>query len=501
MTFINLLNSIHIDYAIIANKSESYIQKITLNSRTATHDAIFSAIVGFHADGHDYIKAAYTLGCRNFLISTQEKIDLAALPNSTIVLVEDSRLAHGLLSRAVYAFPDQDLHLVGITGTKGKTTVTTLLHHILSSASLVSMFSTIRYQAGTLAEESERTTLEADVLQSLFRRSLDDNYEEAVVEVSSHALTLSRVAGVEWDAGVFTSFSRDHLDLYETMENYLQAKIDFFRALNRSQKPNKFAIINVDDYVADEIISAIDDSVRIITVGFSNINADYRILSCEATEKGQLVTFAHKEREYVIDIPLKGKFNANNVLLCVAMARAWGLSFSQITQALNTFEGVEGRFDLVINRAPFSVVVDYAHTPDSLEKIIEECRMLAGSARVITVFGCTGDRDREKRPLMAEVVGSMSDYAIITDDDTYSESSEAIIAMIEPGFVSINKHKGCDYDVIASRKDAITRAMSIAKANDVILVAGMGHQRYQVIGDSKVPWNDREAILDVYNLL
>ncbi len=498
MVLKSLLTEVLIEFRLVSDNSGCDIKTITLNSKETSDSALFTAIKGFQKDGHLYIMDAYKNGCRNFIIEDTSLLNDEVKSDSSIALVTNSRVAIGKISRVLYNYPDKVLNVTGVTGTKGKTTVTTLLYHIISRKINTSYFTTIRYKAGDMFGDSERTTMEADKLQYLLDKSVQSQEKAAIIEVSSHAVTLHRVEDVEWNGGIFTSFSRDHLDLYGTMEVYFQVKLDFFRALNASPKNNKFAVINIDDPKGSEVVKIINSTVELISVSTQEKNATYYIKKSTLTKTGMIISFIYKMEEITLEfINLQGHFNTVNSMLAVAAAHKSGLSFDEIKIALQDFPGVDGRFDVVVNNDPYTVIVDYAHTPDSLSGILDECRKIAKN-KVLIVFGCTGDRDKEKREIMGEIASNKADYSIITNDDTYTENENQIVEMIVKGYHKSGAVEGRDYYIELDRKKAIQYALSIAQKGDVVLLAGMGHEKIQILGAVKHPHNDRDTVLHLF---
>lgn len=483
-----------LEFTTLSDNSNIFPENITLNSKETDNKTIFTAIKGFKTDGHLFIKNAYNNGTRNFIIEDMSFIDKTIISDSSIIIVTDSRTAMAYISRTLYKEPDTLLNITGVTGSKGKTTVTTLLFKILNTLNNTSFFTTIKYKAGCETGDSERTTMESDRLQKLLRKTVDDGDKNGIIEVSSHAVTLKRVAGIMWDSGIFTSFSRDHLDLYGTMENYFEAKLDFFRALNASSKKNKFAVINIDDPKGNDVCRICDESIKLYRVSSTDKTAEFYIKSYKDNETGMDIQLSIDGNEpVVLHTGLRGTFNVTNAVLATAAAMARGISFDTINGVLSGITGVDGRFDIVIS-SPFTVIVDYAHTPESLNRILIEGRKIC-KGKLISVFGCTGDRDKEKRSIMGEVSFDNADFTIITDDDIYTEPPEEIIKMIVAGFESKNAKINSDYIIERDRKTAIKKALDRASKGDVIVLAGMGHEKFQITNEGKVPHSDRETVM------
>lgn len=497
-TLFQLLDKLNISYKKIAEETTTTINDITLDSRTADNEKIFTAIKGFQTDGHNFIDNAFSAGCRNFLVEDTTKISPQVCNTSNIAQVQQIRSIFGKLAREINDCPDENLKVFGITGTKGKTTVSTLLHHLLSYQQNTALFTTVRFLTPQTSNDSEKTTMEADKLQHYLHQTTAGNWKQAVVEVSSHAVTLSRVEDIKWDCGIFTSFSRDHLDLYGTMEAYFQAKLDFFRALNVSDKKNKIAVVNIDDAKGFDVCDVIDKkTVKLFTVSMKNSNADYFIAKNKYTDCGTELCIIRNGKEKInLSIGLKGEVNIINTGLAVCAAiEAGEMTKEEIVEATKDFGGVPGRFEMVMT-APFSIMVDYAHTPESLEKLLQEARKIS-SGKIILVFGCTGDRDKEKRPIMGKIAADGADYSILTNDDLYTENQHDIMKMLEAGFIESNKKIHDDYEIIYDRKSAVETAMKTAKNGDIILLAGMGHQKYQVLNSGKVAYNDAQTVREL----
>ena len=494
MTLIDIIKKINSDFQIISNKSFNKIINITLSSDEANNQNIFAAVKGFKTDGHKYIDSAYQNGCRDFIVESLDLMKQQWQDDSTIVLTKDSRNAIADISNMINDFPSNKLKMIGITGTKGKTSVTSLIHYFLSSKYKTSMFSTIKNIVGGVTSDAVRTTMESNKLQTLLRKSYQSGEKYAVVEVSSHAVTLKRVEGIQWDIGVFTSFSRDHLALYGTMDKYFEAKLDFFRMLNSSSKKNKIAVINIDDPKGEKISSAIDDSVKIVRVG-SRAKSDYYIKNFKINDNGIIINLKIKNKPFILKSPMKGEFNVMNIALATAAAIELGLDMVRIQKKLSTFDGVKGRFQIILQK-PFTIIIDYAHTPDSLQKILYEAKKMSIN-RVISVFGCTGERDKDKRSIMGEIAAKMCDFSYITNDDTYQEDPQSIAFDVEKGFNKAGKKIDIDYKIILNRKSAIKKAIKEAKKGDVIVIAGMGHEKVQILANGPVEHNDEKFVLEV----
>ncbi len=490
-----IIKKINYKYKIISTNSKNNISNIVLNSKQTNNSNIFVCIKGFKTDGHLYLKNSYENGCRDFIIENKESINPKWLFNSTIILVNDTRNILAVISNYLNNFPSKKIKMVGVTGTKGKTTTSTLIYLFLNSKKKVSLFSTVKNIIGGISFDPERTTMESNELNSFLKKSYLSGERISIVEVSSHAVTLKRIEGIEWDIGVFTSFSRDHLDLYKNMENYFNSKLDFFKSLNKSTKKNKIAFINMDDNKGKEVVLTIENnSVKIIKVG-SKPEYDYFIKNYKTYDNKIFIRLINKSKEYLLETLMRGNFNVINISLAVAVSLELGIDIENIKDILSKYRGVEGRFEIIIEY-PFTIIIDYAHTPLSLQNILEEARKLSMN-NVYIVFGCTGERDIDKRSIMGEIAAKKSDFTFITNDDTYNEDPFKIAKDVENGFISSCKISGRDYLIILDRKKAIEKAIEKAKKGDVLVIAGMGHEKIQILQQGPVNYNDKETILDI----
>jgi UDP-N-acetylmuramoyl-L-alanyl-D-glutamate--2,6-diaminopimelate ligase len=472
------------------------ISAVTIDSRTADSESIFVAIPGFKKDGHDFLQNARDNGCRNFVISNSDAWKSDWSIDSNLAVTSDTRLLFADLCRVFHGNPAGSLFMAGITGTKGKTSVTSMLYAILRNVVTCSMFSTVQNSLSGELERSYRTTMEADALQSRLKRAVDTGSSHAIVEVSSHAMTLHRVAGIDWDLGIFTSFSQDHLDLYGTMENYFQAKCDFFRALNRSAKKNKLAVINLDDPRGSDIVAICNDSVQVVTVSSDPVSgSDTQIYRAAQNKSGLDVEIVLSGNRCAFHLPVLGSFNVVNAALAATAARWIGVDVERIAAGLEAFNGVKGRFDLVCIH-PFHVIIDYAHTPESLLLILKDARKMAGR-KLLCLFGCTGERDSEKRPIMGKIAAEQADYSIITNDDTYDEAPVVIAGQVETGFLQAGKIRESDYSIVLDRAAAVKIIIERAQPGDVVVIAGKGHETVQYLAGGGVPYSDHETVREI----
>ncbi len=464
------------------------IEDITYDSREVKRGSLFVAVKGFKTDGHRYIADAVKRGASAVVVEDAVNISKGDV---TVITAPDTRNALALLSARFYGDPSRRLRMIGITGTNGKTTTSYLIKSIIEKAGKkAGLLGTISYIIGGEIMPAPHTTPESSDLQKYLSQILDAGAEYAVMEVSSHALELNRTANCEFDIGVFTNLTQDHLDFHKTMEDYFNAKLKLFTSLNneRGKMAKKVGIINIDDPYSNRILSAM--TVKAITYGFSE-NADIRPEEINVDVDGIRFLAVTPKGNFPIESKLTGKYNILNILASIAVGQSLGFDNSAIQEGISSLSSVSGRFEKIDEGQDFTVVVDYAHTEDALKRILETIRAFA-KGRVITVFGCGGDRDRGKRPKMGEAAVKLSEIVILTSDNPRSEDPHEIIKEIEEGIKRKRNGRLREYLVIPDRKEAIYRAIEMAEKDDVILIAGKGHEDYQIIGDKKLHFDDRE---------
>ena len=477
----DLLQEVHYQkHCILQGLSITGIQ---YDSRKVTSGNLFVAVKGFQSDGHQYIKQALDNGASAILIS-KEQYCSADYP---WILVEDSRLALAEISNAFYGHPSEKLKLIGVTGTNGKTTTTNLICNIIEAQGYkTGLIGTIHNRIGDKILEGSRTTPESLELQQMFAQMVEEGIGYAVMEVSSHALELHRVTCCDFDIAVFTNLTQDHLDYHVTMENYCQAKTILFKMLGSKGEVaslQKTAVINIDDPWANHFMVA--SNAPVVTYSMHK----------DASWKAEDVQVGAKGVQYSVDghpvkLHLTGNFNVYNSLAALAVGEALGFPLENVIRALEQVPGIAGRFQTVTGAKDFSVIVDYAHTPDGLENVISTAQAFA-KGRVITVFGCGGDRDRTKRPLMGAMAAELSDYCVVTSDNPRTEDPEQILKDILPG---VEEHMQPEtYHVEVDRRKAIHYAVQMAQPGDVVLLAGKGHENYQDVNGHKHHFDDYEV--------
>jgi len=462
------------------------IKGIAYDSRKVKPGYLFVCIEGFKTDGHNYINSALANGAVAVVVQRQ----VPGLEGVTWVQVPDTRRALAQLSARFYDYPANKLTMVGVTGTNGKTTVTHLIEAILKeNGHKTGLVGTIHNKIGEQVFPVTNTTPMALELQELLAEMVDQGVEYAIMEVSSHALELGRVEECEFDVAVFTNITQDHLDFHGTMDNYLAAKGKLFAGLEKNgvKKHRKYGIINKDDPHHQYLIERTNGVV--ITYGVEN-QAD--LMAYQINIQGSGVTFDVTTPRGTVRIRLSttGMFSVYNALAAIAVGLVEGIDLEVIKKALEGVRGVAGRFEPVDEGQDFAVIVDYAHTPDGLENILKTAREFA-EGRIITVFGCGGDRDKTKRPIMGRVAAQLSDFSVITSDNPRSEDPAAILDEVEAGAKEVVGSE--KYVKLADRREAIEYAVKLAKAGDIVIIAGKGHETYQIIGDQTLDFDDREV--------
>jgi len=436
------------------------VRSIDYDSRRVVDGSLFCCVVGEDHDGHDFAPAAVAAGAVALLV--QRRLDVA-VPQ---VLVADTRVAMARVAAELHGHPSTAMTVVGVTGTNGKTTTVQLLANIFRAAGR--RVETI----GTLT--GARTTPEAPDLQATLARWRDDGVQAVAMEVSSHALALHRVDGTHFEVAVFTNLSRDHLDFHTTMEAYFETKASLFQPAFTDR-----AVVNRDSPYG----RLLDDSAAVPTSTYGLDDLDDVVVRADRS------TFVW--RGHAVGLPLGGEFNVSNALAAAEAARAVGIADDAIVAGLGSPVDAPGRFEVIESALPISVVVDYAHTPDALQKLLEAAAGIAGDAQVTLVFGAGGDRDATKRPAMGEVAARLADRVVLTADNSRGEDTGAIIDAVRQGFDRVSPRHATDLAIEPDRRQAIARALAAARPGDIVLIAGKGHEQTLTIGDVVVPFDDR----------
>lgn len=518
------LDTFGISAKLVKGSPKTVITGVTIDSRTAQKGDLFIAIKGTHTDGHSFIPDAIKKGAVAVMVENpkMDALETASVTtpgeNPVVIAVDDTHKAAAFAASAFYGFPTEKLHLTGVTGTNGKTSTTILIEAIYRQAGFeVGRIGTIGYCWKENFIQAPLTTPDPIMLQRLFSQMVSDGVNRVVMEVSSHALAQKRIFGCFYDIAVFTNLSHDHLDFHETMEDYFEAKsLLFLEHLGRRRHAAMpaaagHAVINIDDPYGARLVGMLEGKdVEVLTYGISSpahcgiapLIYPVHIQGCADSTSLVVKT---PIGEVSIRSNLIGRLNIYNILAAVGAGIASGIDLEIIARGIASVKAVDGRLQKVSVDAPFHVIVDYAHTPDAMEKALSCVRELA-KGRVITVFGCGGDRDRTKRPLMAKVAADFSDVVIITSDNPRTEDPQKIIDDILAGMPSdwvrddLKLPKKV-FSVIIDRRAAIKRAIQIAQPGDVVFIGGKGHETYQIIGREKIPFDDRCVVKECYDEL
>lgn len=473
---------INIDYELICGNVTTSVNNINYDSRKVIENDIFICIKGFATDGHKYIDKAIENGAKIVII--QDDVNIKS-NDITVIKVENTRKALAKMSANYYGNPSNKMKIIGVTGTNGKTTTTFMIKDILERAGKkVGLIGTIANYIGDEKIHTERTTPESLELQELFNEMVNKSVEYCIMEVSSHSLELDRVYGIEFEGSIFTNLTRDHLDFHKTFENYYKAK---FKLFERS----RIKLINIDDNYGKQVIDDLNKLNEKDIYSFSlKETSDFKVFDEIVESRG--INFKVKLdeiEEFTLNIP--GDYNVYNSLGAIAMCYKLGIDINAIKQGIEETL-VPGRCERVCieYNLPYEIIIDYAHTPDGLQNILETAKAFT-KGRLISIFGCGGDRDKIKRPQMGKIGVDISDIAIITSDNPRSEDPMAIIEDIKKGLDKDN------YIIIENRKEAIKKAISIAKKDDVIVIAGKGHETYQILKDKTIHFDEREVVKEI----
>lgn len=462
------------------------IQDITADSRAVKLNSLFIALDGATVDGHNYIDKAVAAGAVAVIVSKP-----VTVPDDVCVItVSDTRQAMMVCVPYFFDYPANRMRMVGVTGTNGKTTTTHMIRHILKAQGhKVGVIGTVHIMIGDTSYPIHNTTPDVVDLQHILHQMVQENVEYCVMEVSSHALALGRVSGVEIDTAVFTNLTQDHLDFHKTFENYLAAKCKLFEQVSASDqvKDNKGAVINIDDSYGHRVMEKTTaPTITYSTLGKGTLNAS----DVHMSTKNSQYTVNYKGESYPVSMNTTGLFNVYNTLAAIGACLQEGISMEAIDTALKTFSSVPGRFELIEEGQDFAVVVDYAHTPDGLQNILETAKAIKEN-RIIIVFGCGGDRDATKRPIMGRIAAEYGDKIYVTSDNPRTEDPVQIVKDVEVG-VKEALRDGTSYEVIVDRREAINHAIHDAKAGDIVIIAGKGHENYQILKNETIHFDDRE---------
>ena len=470
-----LLSNIAADLRLPVTGGDAEITSVEYDSRKVREGSLFCCMKGLVSDGHNFAAQAVEKGAAALIVEHLLPLDVPQ------VVAPDGRVAMAHAAAAFYNHPEREMIMLGVTGTNGKTSTTYMVKSIAEAAGKkVGLIGTIHNMIGDEMFETGRTTPESADLFALLRRMADERVDLVIMEVSSHALVQDRVAGIPFRVALFTNLTQDHLDYHKTFDHYLEAKKLLF-------KQSDLAIVNIDDAYAERMMDGL--TIPIKTMGIQH-RADYTALNIDIRTDGVSFHLRTPNGEGPVRMHISGLFSVYNAMGAAAITQSIGISFADILKGLESLSGVSGRLQSVdTNGRPFAVYVDYAHTPDALENVLTSVRQFA-KARVISLFGCGGDRDRSKRPLMGEIGGRHSDFVVVTSDNPRTENPEDIVRAVELGV----QKSGTPYRSIINRREAIAFALSMLEADDILVIAGKGHENYQEINGVKHHFDDREIV-------
>ncbi|NLV15786.1 MAG: UDP-N-acetylmuramoyl-L-alanyl-D-glutamate--2,6-diaminopimelate ligase [Syntrophomonadaceae bacterium] len=477
LTLQRLLNGVQ--YEMLQGDSAAMVSGVEYDSRRIEAGNAFVCISGFNQDGHDFASQAVANGANSLIVERS----LIAPENCNVVLVQDTRAVLPVLAANFYGRPSEKLRVVGVTGTNGKTTTTHLIRSILEESGYkVGLLGTLYASFGDYEEHLANTTPESLDIERFMHRVAQGGGSHVIMEVSSHALDLGRVDEIDFDVAVFTNFTQDHLDYHKSMESYCRAKLKLFAGL--SSADDQYGIINNDDDYAEAFLQT--GKAKKISYGIKN-HADVRAGNIHIGPRGSSMDIDFPGGKMRCNTKLAGIFNVYNSLAAISVGIAENVAPDVIRKGIEKVAGVPGRFELIDEGQNYSVIVDYAHTPDGLENILKTAREIA-EARIITVFGAGGDRDRTKRPLMGRIAAQYSDFSIITSDNPRSEDPLAIIDEI---MVGVKENDRAHYAIVPDRREAIRHSVYLANKDDLVIIAGKGHEDYQIIKGEILPFDDR----------
>lgn len=473
-----------INYTIVQGSEEKEVSGISWDSRRVKPGSVFICVKGNNVDRHSFAAQAVKDGASALIVDHE----VYRIPNDiTIIKVKDTRIALGTAAAAIYDYPSEAFKLIGVTGTNGKTSVTWFIERILQYCGKTpGIISTIENRIGIQKLDTVKinpTTPDNLELQQCFRELADKGASHVIMEVTSSALAQNRVYGCNFDLAIFTNLTQDHLEEHGTMENYKNEKLKLFKMC-------RFAVINRDDFYSQEFINGAECPV--LTYGINN-ESSLTAKDIEYSISGTNFILLYENKSYPIHINVAGKFNVYNVLAAIGACLQYGLSIDNAAAAIESIEFVKGRYEYIKNSRGISVIVDYAHSPHSLENILASVKEFT-EKRVIVVFGCGGDRDKIKRPIMGKIAGNIADYCIITSDNPRKENPLNIIEEIEKGIAATR----CKYEKLQDRKKAIITALSMAKRGDSVVIAGKGHESYQIIGEKYMYFDDGETVREYF---
>ncbi len=478
------------DEEVVAHKGslDRPITGLVMDSRRVVPGSLFFALPGRRTDGFSHVDEAIARGA---VAIVTNKLPHHAQPKVTFIQVADPRAMLARISQRYYQFPDRAMNVIGVTGTNGKSTVTYLLKHLLNGDQRVGLIGTINYDLGARTVPSYKTTPESLDIFAMLAQMRDAGCRQAVMEVSSHGIDQQRVLGLQFGAAVFTNLTRDHLDYHQTIEEYFGVKTRLFTGETAAQP--KVAVINTDDEHGQKLTALVPEGVRTVTFG-ENPAVTVRAENVQLGFKSSTFELVWPEGRQHVESPMIGRYNISNLLAALATAWALGRDPAVIIARLKTFKGVPGRMERIEEGQPFNVLVDYAHTDDALRNALGMLRTVT-PGRLLVVFGCGGNRDRSKRPLMVKAVQEFADFAFATADNPRNEALSQIFTDMQAGVTAAEKINWID-----DRRRAISLALDQARPGDCVLIAGKGHESYQEFADTVIPFDDRQVVRELIGI-
>jgi UDP-N-acetylmuramoyl-L-alanyl-D-glutamate--2,6-diaminopimelate ligase len=484
-----LMNNVKCGVRLVSGNINKEIAAVEYDSRKTGGNALFVAVPGFVTDGHLYVKDAISKGAGAVMISESKAGDFAGLKNNgTVILsVPDTRRALSAFSAELFGNPTRRVPVIGITGTNGKTSITYMVESVLKDGGYVpGVVGTVNYRWKDKVINAPNTTPESRDLQEIFANMVSEGVNVIIMEVSSHALKLFRVEDIDFNIAAFTNLTRDHLDFHKSFEDYFDSKKKIFQLLENSTKDNKAGIVNIDDEYGRKIFGNAGYSYQVFGFGVSK-GSDYKPAkkSISSSLSGVSYVLEKPEGGIKIELNILGSFQVYNSLCAFAVCHKMGVPANIIQKGLRDLKAIPGRFDSIKSKIGFNVIVDYAHTDDGVQKLLASAKEL-NPKRIITLLGCGGNRDKTKRPIMGKTAVKNSDWVIFTSDNPRDEDPDEILKDITSGLRESN------YEIITDREQAVKKAVSMAKKNDVVLLAGKGHEDYQIIKGKKTHFDDHE---------
>ncbi len=489
----------HIEYLLIFGNTNKQIKSVVCDSRKCQKDCIFVAIKGTENDGHEFISKAVSSGASVVVYEAERGLDISEFQDTevTFVKVPDSRLCFAELCAILNGFPSKNCNVVGVTGTNGKTSVTYILEHVTDSCAVIG---TVNYRFKNKIFPAENTTPDSCTINSNIKKFTEDGAKIVAMEVSSHALDMHRADYIEFNVGIFTNLTPEHLDYHKNIKNYFNVKSRFFtEILHSSHKQNKGAVINIDDDYGKILIKTLKEfqfkDLNIISYGLNSKEADIYFEKINSSLKGTEAILNSFGKKFKLTTSLFGNFNLLNILAVIGACKFLNISEEDVILRLKRNLSIPGRLEKPVKNK--NIFIDYAHTEDALKNVLTCLNQVKEKqSKIITVFGCGGDRDKSKREKMGETAAKLSDFVVVTSDNPRTENPLDIIDEIVKGIKgNISEN---NYRIIPDRKDAIKMSLKLAREKDIVLIAGKGHEDYQIIGTEKIRFSDKEVVSDFF---